>query len=111
MEYKLTEMIETTAPENWNYKELVDLSFKVSEFVEELVIKSLKPLKKFDHKYVDEHMENIPLEVCHHGSLAFLEHLKNLHTISIRFACPPVAREYRPEKFQHSYEDIEHLSR
>lgn len=111
IETKLVELIESTEPGDWNYDEFFSLAKNVSPFVEELDIKSLKPLKKFEHNYPDEHMENVPAEVCHHGSLGFIENLKNLHTISIRFVSPSVGREYRKEKFEHSYEDIEHLSR
>lgn len=111
IQLKLAEVVQETCPEDLDLDHLSLLSSKVSTDVKCLTIQHLKSLKKHEHRYRDEHLDYVPIEVCHHGSLEFLKVLTNLHTLSIQFCPSDLFRNYKREAFDCSYEDLENLAK
>lgn len=111
IQLKFEQMIHDTCPEDWDLEKFVLLSEKIQTFVETLEIHHMRPLKKHEHRYVDEPLDYAPVEVCHHGSLEFLNKLTNLKELSQKYVPNDRFRDYTRESYECSYEDIENLSK
>uniref|UniRef100_A0A336LUV2 CSON005138 protein n=1 Tax=Culicoides sonorensis TaxID=179676 RepID=A0A336LUV2_CULSO len=110
IELKFAEIIQNTEPERWEIDFFSKLSVKAQHCIKSLEIIGLKPLKSHEHRYRDQNLDYPPIEVCHHGSLSFLNNLVNLTSLSLRFAPGSQSRSYNRGSFECSYDDIQNLS-
>jgi hypothetical protein len=113
VETKLTEIIETTAPESMDDDYFKRLQQKVSPFVESLDIRELKPCTiKTENPYdPTKKVENVPTEWCNHVPLgSIIGGLENLTELSFTFGISPCGVKYKKHFFEMSYDDIHNLS-
>ena len=113
IEAKLAEKIETVDPEDWIESDLLDTVKKSVQFVECLEIRQMQPYKKVDMDYNYEvyNVVNVPVKDCHHGSLAILEHLENLTSLTLTFGLENIGNKYDKRYFEVSYRDIDNLGK
>lgn len=111
LELKLTDHIENTSVVEWDLDIFHQICSAASDFIQKITINKMATLKKFEHRYVDETLENVPVEVCHHGSLEFLQALKCLKVLSVRFCPEYMGKKFKREFYENSYADIENLTR
>uniref|UniRef100_A0A182SV46 Uncharacterized protein n=1 Tax=Anopheles maculatus TaxID=74869 RepID=A0A182SV46_9DIPT len=111
IELKLARMIEQQDPQYWELEGLEDTIKKAAPFVDNLYIEQLRPNPTVEpiEDYEEYTIRNAPDELCNHGSLAVLEHLVNLTSLSLVLGVKNWLKPYQNRYSNCSLEDIENL--